>query len=390
MTSLGALLLSGLPLAALAGIHPVAGVPATEPPAAQFGEQIAVRLRTVVVRVIDGEGRPITGLAPADFRLRVGGKEVPVTAVDWYSSAPPEPAPGQVAERSSYGDAPAGSPLAGLPAAGSPAAAPTHAAASSAGSPAAVPAATAAQPGQQVVVFVEADNNEPGRVRGHLRTLPFTRELLASLAPEDRVAVVSFDSHLKLWQDFTRERAAAHEAIWRAIHFGGRPPELPADDPAALAAHLDLEKARQAASPERALAVTADALAGLPGEKVVVFLGWGLGCFGSFGTRMVPAFAPAVAALKAARAAVFVLDVTEAGSHDLEVGLQAVAEATGGTYDSTFTFPGLAVAHLAHAISGYYVLSLDPAAIPSRGGPVSAELRRRPGTVLVRPVTLAR
>src|SRR5580693_6619782 len=99
MTSLGALLLSGLPLAALAGIHPVAGVPATEPPAAQFGEQIAVRLRTVVVRVIDGEGRPITGLAPADFRLRVGGKEVPVTRLPALPSrvfpppAPPPPHP---------------------------------------------------------------------------------------------------------------------------------------------------------------------------------------------------------------------------------------------------------------------------------------------------------
>jgi VWFA-related protein len=384
MPSLAALLLfGGLPLAAstttlpavpstpLPTVPSAASTPRAAAPAAQFGEEIDVRLFTVVVRVVDGLGHPIAGLTPADFRLRVGRKEVPVTAVDWHSSGEPAPAPSPA-------------PMEPSPVPSAPLAAGAGAAS---GSP---DDGSAVNPGKLVVVFVEADNNEPGRVRGHLRTLPFTRHLLDSLAPEDRVAVVSFDSHLKLWQDFTRERQPAHEAIYRAIGFGGRPPALTAADPAALAAHFDLEKARDAASPERALAVTAEALAHLPGEKVLVFLGWGLGSFSSFGTQMTPAFAPAVRALKAARVTVFVLDVTEAGSHDLEVGLQSVAEATGGTYDKTFYFPGLAVAQLANTISGYYVLSLDSAAIPSRGGWVSAELRRRKGTVLLRPVAIRR
>jgi hypothetical protein len=252
-----------------------------------------------------------------------------------------------------------------------------------------------------VVFFVQADNNSPSRVRGHLRTLPFTRELLAGLQPADRVAVVSFDSHLKLWLDFTRDHEPVPAAIWQAIHFGGRPPRPPGPDggrPGAaargsepeasgpsLARHFDFDAALRAASPERALAVTAAALAALPGEKELVFLAWGLGDFSPMGTKMTPAFAPAVRALTAARASVFVLDVTEADSHSLEVGLRGIADATGGTYDKTNLFPSLAMRQLARTISGYYVLSLDAAALPESGGSVEVELRGRRGMVLLRP-----
>ncbi|HXO41565.1 MAG TPA: hypothetical protein VN999_08965, partial [Thermoanaerobaculia bacterium] len=252
-------------------------------------------------------------------------------------------------------------------------------------------------PGKLVVIFVQADNNAPSRVRGHLRTLPFTRELLAALQPADRVAVMSFDSHLKLWLDFTRDREPVSAAIYQAIHFGGRPPGPPGPPAAresepdgggpSLARHFDFDEALRAASPERALAVTAAALAALPGEKELVFLAWGLGDFSSMGTKMTPAFAPAAQALTAARASVFVLDVTEADSHSLEVGLRGIADATGGTYDKTNLFPSLAMRQLARTISGYYVLSLDAAALPESGGSVEVELRGRRGVVLLRPTT---
>jgi VWFA-related protein len=365
-----------------------AAEPAAEPAPAstpRFGDEIAVRLVTVVVRVVDGAGDPVLGLTPADLRVRVGRREVPVTAVDWVAAGGAG-APG--------GAEPAAAP--GTDAAGS--AEPRAAAVAEAA--AATEAPSADPPGKLVVIFVQADNNSPSRVRGHLRTLPFTRELLDSLQPADRVAVVSFDSHLKLWRDFTRDRETVPAAIFQAIHFGGRPPAAlsardsepgPVSEPEpdaggpSLARHLDFDAALRAASPERALAVTAAALAALPGEKEVVFLGWGLGDFSPMGTRMTPAFAPAVQALAAARATVFVLDVTEADSHSLEVGLQGIAEATGGTYDKTNLFPSLAMRQLARTMSGYYVLSLDAAALPESGGGVEVELRGRRGVVLLRP-----
>jgi len=346
--------------------------PASAP---RFGEEIAVRLVTVVVRVVDGAGDPVLGLAPADLRVRVGRREVPVAAVDWVSGA--------VAGPEAAGPEAAGPGAAGPEAAGPQA-------------PPALPAPSSDSPGRLVVFFVQADNNSPSRVRGHLRTLPFTRELVAALQPADRVAVMSFDSHLKLWLDFTRDREPVPAVIYQAIHFGGRPPGPPgpaAHDPEpdaagpSLARHLDFDAALRAASPERALAVTAAALAALPGEKELVFLAWGMGDFSPMGTKMTPAFAPAAKALTAARASVFVLDVTEADSHSLEVGLRGIADATGGTYDKTNLFPSLAVRQLARTISGYYVLSLDAAALPASGGSVEVELRGRRGTVLLRPTT---
>ncbi|HYL05154.1 MAG TPA: hypothetical protein VE075_03890, partial [Thermoanaerobaculia bacterium] len=82
----GCLALGALARAAAAGPPPG---PAPEPvPGAKFGDEIAVRLVTVVARVVDGEGNPVLGLTPADFRVRVGRLEVPVAAVDWVGSAP--------------------------------------------------------------------------------------------------------------------------------------------------------------------------------------------------------------------------------------------------------------------------------------------------------------
>lgn len=367
----------------------------TPEPTPRFGDEIAVRLVTVVLRVVDGAGNPLLGLTPKDFRVRVGRREVPVAAVDWVASGEER----RLSVASGEKGAGAVGEAAALPAA----AVNPPALAASPGTLPAVPGSPPAMdsppgaPGKLVVIFVQADNNAPSRVRGHLRTLPFTRELLAALQPDDRVAVVSFDSHLKLWQDFTRDRETVPDVIYQAIHFGGQPPMPPVPPmppisagpgSPSLARSFDAREALRAASPERALAVTAEALAALPGEKVMVFLAWGLGSFSSMGTHMTPAFAPAVRALTAARATVFVLDVTEADSHDLEVGLQGIADATGGTYDKTYLFPALAVRQLARTIAGHYVLTLDAALLPKTGGAVEVELRGRRGTVLQRPTSV--
>jgi VWFA-related protein len=336
----------------LLGLAP-AGTAAQGAPPRQFEAAIDVSLSTVVVRVVDTWGQPVLDLNPKDFRVRVGTVEVPVVAVDWTSGDEPAPV------------APA--PVEGL--ATTAAAAPSH------------------PPGRLMVFFVQADLN-PTRISGQLRLRPHTRELLATLHPDDRIAVVSYDSHLKLRQDFTRDRDAAYAAMDEAMLWGEERRIAP-DGPDSLAGHFDFAAARAAASPERALEVTARALAPLPGEKTLIYLGWGLGRFGGDGVRMTPAYAPAVRALGAARASVFVLDVTSADSHSLEVGLQAIADATGGVYLKTFRLPGLATRTLAKAIAGYYVLTLDRSQLPAKGtGEFQIELRDKRGTVVARPAVL--
>ncbi|HEY3569033.1 MAG TPA: VWA domain-containing protein [Thermoanaerobaculia bacterium] len=314
------------------------------------GETIDVSLSTVVVRVVDTWGAPVLDLSPKDFRVRAGKKEIPVAAVDWVSGEEPPPVA-----------------LAAPPEAGEEAPPP------------------APRPGHLVVFFVQADLN-PTRISGQIRLRPHTRGLLDTLPPDDRVAVVSYDSHLKLRQDFTQDHEKVYAALDRAMLYNPEDAIVP-EGPESLASHFDPEAARRAASPERALELTAKALQPFPGEKTLIFLGWGLGRFGGGGVSMVPAYRPAVRALAAARASVFVLDVTSADYHSLEVGLQNVADATGGIYLKTFRLPGLAARTLAKAISGYYVLTLDKAELPDAKGPLRIELRDgRRGTVIARPV----
>jgi hypothetical protein len=237
-----------------------------------------------------------------------------------------------------------------------------------------------------VVIFVQADLHAT-RISGQMRMRPYTRKLLATFHSGDRVAVVSFDSHLKLWQDFDTDLAATHEAIDVAMLYSHEVGVAPAR-PHSLARHFDFAAARGAASPERALELVARALEPLPGEKTLIFLGWGLGRYTRDGVHMTPAFGPAVRALRAARATVFVLDVTSADSHSLAVGLEGVAAATGGLYFSTYRLPDLAARTLAGAISGYYVLTLDRAALAAAEGTLRIDLQRNVGTVLTRPMTL--
>ena len=351
--AIGGLLFCGAPAVAAGPVTPPSS--GEKPPEKTFAGQIDVSLLTMVVRVVDTWGQPILGLKPEDFRVRVGKNEVPVVALDWIAAGDDVGAVSEVSEGST-------------------------------GDIKTAPAQPAPAPGRLVVIFVQADLN-PTRISGQLRLRPFTRDLLGTLHRGDRVAVVSFDSHLKLWQDFTEDRAATHAAIARAMLYSPEEEVTPAA-PLSLAAHFDFAAARKASSPERALELMARALEPLPGEKTVIFLGWGLGRFDSMGVTMTPDYKPAVQALFAAHAAVFVLDVTSADYHSLEVGLQDVAETTGGLYLKTFRLPALATKTLARTISGYYVLTLDGSSLADEAGRVRIDLRGKSGTVLTRPVAV--
>jgi hypothetical protein len=90
------------------------------------------------------------------------------------------------------------------------------------------------------------------------------------------------------------------------------------------------------------------------------------------------------AALDAASAAVFCLDVTDASWHSLEVGLQQVAEDTGGEYFKVYTNPGAALKRVAAALAGHYVLAFErPAGRPGEHR-IRLALAKRRGTVLTR------
>jgi hypothetical protein len=181
--------------------------------------------------------------------------------------------------------------------------------------------------------------------------------LLAALAPGDLAAGLVFDTHLRLVYDFSTDRGRLRRAFERDLFHG--PVAIQESDEPSLLAHFDPEEGKRAASPEKALELIGEALQPLPGAKTLVFVGWGMGRMEGGIVNLAPDYDRALWLLQKARCSVFSLDVTDADFHSLEVGLQAVAEDTGGFYARTHLFPDDALRRVERALQGYYVLSFE-------------------------------
>ncbi len=287
-----------------------------------YREEARVERVIVDAYVTNRDGDVIPELGPAEFRVRVDGRPVDVESADWIPAGLPELPVGDA-----FAAAPPGSPVA------------------------------LAAPGRMIVFFFQW-GFEPSRLIGLLRMGLQARRFLEDLLPTDRVAVVSYDSHLKLRQDFTSDRHKIQAALFDAIRTGEPSPAESADFPS-IADHFDFDAARGAATPERGLFVLARALAPIPGGKTMLFFGWGLSTVGGMtGPNSTERrdFGNALRALAAARTNIFTLDVTDADYHSLEVHLQNLSDLTGGTYQKTHLFPNLAMDRVRRAISGRYVL----------------------------------
>ncbi len=140
-----------------------------------FEEAVDVRVVNVEAVVTDRDGKPVSGLSPADFRLLVDGKEVPI---EFFT----EIAAGEVAA---------------APGAGSPAA------------PA--PAAAGEKVGRNVLVFID----DSFTVSAHRNlVLQNLERQLSALEPEDQVAVVAFDGNrLEMLSNWTGNPAAISSAL---------------------------------------------------------------------------------------------------------------------------------------------------------------------------------
>jgi VWFA-related protein len=268
---------------------------------------------------------PILGLTPSDFFVKVDGKPAMIEAVDWIAADVPET------------DA---SALAGVP------------------GDEAARYRSDAPPGRLILMFFQTDY-ATSRLHGLLRMSQQARAFLNTLLPTDRIAVASFDSQLKLRQDFTADRAKIERAITAAIRMGPAGPRDPDSRPS-IARYHDPEKARRAATPERALALLGESLVPVPGGKSMIFFGWGLGTVGGLGGPVAAeryAWSDALHAMGQARMNIFTLDVTDADYHSLEGYLQQISDLTGGKYEKTNLFPSLAMEHVRKAISGRYVIT---------------------------------
>jgi len=312
---------------------------AAAPALAQYQESITVARVVIDVRVTDLGGKPVEDLTAADFTATIGGKPAAIETVEWVDGPARE---GRVPMDGSRDDA-----------------------------------ATVSE-GALYVVFVQTDfARNQSRVSGQMKFGSYADEFIDSLQPEDRVAVFSFDSHLKFRRDFTSDKDVVRQAIRDSLRID-RPPAPPVVYNPALARHLDPEAMRRAATSEAGLLLVADALRKIDGRKTLVLIGWGLGERVGGAVIMHRRWPQVQSALAAARTMLFAFDVTEASYHDLELGMAAGAESTGGFMVKTNEFPGQAIARVQLALEGWYEVELRvPASIVPGSHPLDVRVARR-------------
>ena len=334
-------------------------------------ERVDVARVIIDVRVVDDDGQPIRGLEPDDFEVRIDDEPVRVESAPWVGND----AGGGGNDGGAVGGDDGGAVAGRLASNG-------------------IAGFLAPEDRGQLIVFVVQKSLVHSRALGLLRLLMHSDRLLAGITPADRVAVVSFDSHLKIWLDFTVDLDRVETVLAREIMFG-RPPVLEPRDGPSLLATLSQEEGRRIWEVQEALRELGKALEPLPGAKSVVLIGYGFGdlrvVLGMVGSTLDGRYHEARAALEAARASVFTLDVSQADYHTFEHGLQAVAEDTGGFFVRTYMRPPRrAIERVANAIAGRYVLITERPNLEPGEYPIEVEAADVDGTVLARSTYVAR
>jgi VWFA-related protein len=325
--------------ASLAALHAQPPPPPQPPP---YTERVEVSSVVIDARVIDEFGAPILGLSAADFSVTIGGTPVKVQSSVWTGDAAPRAVAPALASRST--------------------------------------AAPVVEPGQLVVLLFQKSLTKE-RARGFVRMVEQSRALVRDLPASTRIAVLVFESSLRIWSDFTDDRAAID---WLLAHrlFAEHAPSSVAHGAPSLVDSLTPEP-RRIGTVENAFASIAGALRPLPGSKAIAFIGYGMGQ-ASLGTRqdggpmragfgtapqdlagsaeMNSEYEKARRALTAARVSVFSLDITNADTHGLAAGMQVIAADTGGFYASSLDFPERPMHFVAGALNGHYVLFVEPPA----------------------------
>jgi VWFA-related protein len=315
-----------------------------------FVERVDVSRVLIDARVLDDHGQAVRDLGPEDFSVTIDGDSVRVESVEWIEDAERD-VEDVVGDTDDEG-------------AGARAARQSE--------------------GRLIVVFVQKDL-EPKRVVGLMLMLKIIEPLLQAIRPADRVAVLSFDSRLRVWTDFTNDVEHVRSILQEHVLMRSPPPVLASEGPSLLA-RLDLASRKRTGGFEDSLQMIGEALEPLPGAKSVVLLGYGFGRFdrSTWGATMMPAYDDARAALQQARASVFSLNVTQANFNSLQVGLQNVSAATGGFYSGTYEFPKLAMERVVHALQGYYVLFVDKPTTKAGEHRIDVRLAGRNGSVFAR------
>lgn len=321
----------------VAGLAPAR---AQEQPQGEFEEELAVTEVLLDVLVTDADGNVVIGLGPEDFVVRDQGEEVELTSASFYSNRRFVES-SRLAERANI-------------------------------DPDLVPS------DRVFIIFLQDDRpaNPALFTRFTMDAARYlSRWVREELLPNDWIAVASYDAELKIWQDFTHDKAAVETALAEMLK-GGKDPgtEWPSripeqGDAPSLLANLphgkDLKKASRKIYD--GLRLVGEATADIQGRKNLVFLSVGFGETTGFGGYYPdPRYYPRmIQTLNDENVAVYSIDLvsTTAQGTVLDRGvnnsLSLLSEDTGGRYYFHFDNFGTPLHEVNEENNGYYLLSFE-------------------------------
>ncbi len=301
-----------------------------QPPTGRFEAELDVQEVLLDVLVTDADGNVIVGLGAEDFVVEEEGSPVAIKSVSFYSNRRFLGA----GETETAGEEPAED--------------------------------------RYFALFFYRPAVAAGRDNRLLLRLPQAGRdafewTVSDLLPNDHVAVLGFDTRLRLHQDFSRDRERLGRALAAATRGGGEETRWPSrmETPVAgisLAgislAGISLAGQPALANPglevDEALAALAEALAEVKGRKNLVLFGVDLPASGA--TAGEDPFAAVVAAMNQSNVAVYTVAVTRRGHQET---LDHLARETGGEYLFRFQSFLEPLRHVARVNSGYYLLSFE-------------------------------
>jgi len=181
---------------------------------------------------------------------------------------------------------------------------------------------------------------------------------------QDKVAIVGYDIRLKIYSDFTSDRAALVEAINEALSFSNgisKKPENMVEN--GILENMDMKQMiDRTGRIYDGIRILADALDPLPARKVMILFSPGIGEASSF-SRQIPEndkiwFDPMMESIQKANVTVYPMHLLRnVRYHAAESNLVQMAQETGGEYYRQATSFEMPMQIVENENNGYYMLS---------------------------------
>jgi VWFA-related protein len=313
----------------------------SDQPQAEFGEELAITEVVLDVLVTDSRGNVVVGLGKDDFIVEDQGQVVELTGASFYSNRR-FISSAQAAERANIDQD----------------IVPTD---------------------RYFVIFFHDDRPaNPG-----LLTRPtmdaarfFSKWVREELLPNDYVAVVSYDSQLKVWQDFTQNKADVEAGIAQILK-GGKDPgtqwasRIPDEAVSGPSLRANMPQGKELRKASRriydALRLIAEGTASISGRKNLVLLSWGFGEAGAYGSYYPdPRYYPnMIQTLNDQNVAVYSIDLVSTTRQNslmdrgMNQSLSLLSDDTGGRYYFHFDTFASPLTKVNQENNGYYMLSFS-------------------------------